>query len=211
MITHDRYSLDRVTRRILEVEQGCVQLFDGNYASYLQEKNHQDKLEAASIEKRSNLLRREMEWLKRGPRARATKQKARQERILAMLEQGPRASRGELALGQAGTASRLGRKGLLLHGLSKSYEGSHLLREFSLELQGGDRIGLVGPNGCGKTTLLDLVAGRVQPDQGWVEMGPTVVPGYYAQDSEEQPPEVRALDYVREAIRDSARGSPPNP
>jgi len=198
MITHDRYFLDRVTRRILEVEQGCVQLFDGNYASYLQEKNHQDKLEAASIEKRSNLLRREMEWLKRGPRARATKQKARQERILAMLEQGPRASRGELALGQAGTASRLGRKGLLLHGLSKSYEGSHLLREFSLELQGGDRIGLVGPNGCGKTTLLDLVAGRVEPDQGWVEMGPTVVPGYYAQHSAELPGELRAVDYVRE-------------
>ncbi len=198
MITHDRYFLDRVTRRILEVEQGCVQLHEGNYASYLQEKDHQEKLRAASAEKRSNLLRREMEWLKRGPRARATKQKARQERILAMLEQGPRSTRGELALEQAGTASRLGRKGLLLHGLSKSYEGRPLLREFTLELQGGDRIGLVGPNGCGKTTLLDLVAGRVEPDQGWVEMGPTVVPGYYAQRSGDLPEETRAVDYVRE-------------
>ncbi len=199
MITHDRYFLDRVTRRILEVEQGSVQLFEGNYAAYLQEKSHQAEMETASAEKRSNLLRREMEWLQRGPRARATKQKARQERIQAMLEEAPRPARGELALGQVGSASRLGRKGLLLHGLGKSYDGCPVLRDFSLELQRGDRIGLVGPNGCGKTTLLNLVAGRVEPDQGWVEMGPTVVPGYYAQDSEDQPPEVRALDYVREA------------
>lgn len=199
LITHDRYFLDRVTRRILEVEQGSVRLYEGNYAAYLQEKDRQEQLEAASAEKRANLVRREMEWLRRGPRARATKQKARQERILALLDRAPKANRGELTLGQAGTASRLGRKGLLLHGLGKSYEGRPLLGDFSLELQAGDRIGLVGPNGCGKTTLLDMVAGRVEPDQGWVEMGPTVVPGYYAQRSEELPAETRAIDYVREA------------
>ena len=199
MVTHDRYFLDRITRRILEVEGGRVQVYEGNYASYLEKKEHQAELDAASADKRANLLRRELEWLSRGPRARATKQKARQDRIRQVLEEAPRATRAEVAMGEAGTAARLGRKGLLLHGLTKSYGDRCLLRDFSLELKGGDRIGLVGPNGCGKTTLLGLLAGRVEPDEGWVETGPTVVPGYYAQDGAELPADMRAVDYVREA------------
>ncbi|MEW6280145.1 MAG: ABC-F family ATP-binding cassette domain-containing protein, partial [Candidatus Eremiobacterota bacterium] len=196
VVTHDRYFLDAATNHTLELDRGRLVAFTGNYAAYLEKKLTQAELEAASEDKRRNLLRRELEWLRRGPKARATKQKARIERARELMDdEGPGPPR-QLDIPFGGR--RLGKKVLELEAVSKSFDGKPVIAGFSYKMGRGDRLGFVGPNGSGKTTLLRLMAGRLEPDSGAVEMGPTVVPGFFGQEVEPLHPEEKAIQAVRE-------------
>jgi ABC transport system ATP-binding/permease protein len=196
LVTHDRYFLDRVTNRTIELDRGRVQRFDGNYAYYLEKKGEQEQERAVAGQKRDALIRRELAWLRRGAKARTTKQKARVERAEALLAQPKEGQRAELEI--ALRSARLGSKILALDGVSKSYGDRALIKDFSYTLKKGERIGVIGPNGSGKTTLVEIIAGRVKPDAGRVEIGETVVLGYYDQESRALDDEKRVLDYIRE-------------
>lgn len=199
VVTHDRYFLERATRKIIEIEQGAITVYEGSYADYLEKKSHQKMLDAQSEEKRANFIRREMAWFRRGARARSTKQKARQERLMEILSQKRPMQEKKLSMKSLATCAHLGTKGIILHNVSKSYGDHEVIKDFSLELTRGDRIGLVGANGSGKTTLLNIMSENIAPDQGYVELGQTVSIGRYAQDSQELSPDKKALDYIREA------------
>ncbi|MFY9610408.1 MAG: ABC-F family ATP-binding cassette domain-containing protein [Blastocatellia bacterium] len=196
LVTHDRYFLDRVTNRILEIDRGRVQSFAGNYAYYLEKKEEQETQHAVASEKHEALLRRELAWLRRGARARSTKQKARVKRAEQLQQQLVRSANSELDISIG--FSRMGKKILELDGISKSYDDKSLIDRFSYTLKRNDRIGIVGSSGSGKTTLLDIIAGRVTPDAGQVERGETVVIGYYDQDNRELNGAQRVIDYIRE-------------
>src|SRR5207253_2600149 len=142
------------------------------------------------------LIRRELAWLRRGAKARTTKQKARVERAEDLLRQPKETVKAELEISVG--SSRMGTKILELHGISKSYGDQALLKDFSYQLKRGDRIGIIGPNGSGKTTLLDMIAGRIQPDKGRIEIGQTIVLGYYDQEARALNDEQRVIDYIRE-------------
>lgn len=179
LVTHDRYFLDRVTNRTFEIDRGQIQSFVGNYTSYLERKQEQEAMHIASGEKRDNLIRRELEWLKRGPRARATKQKAHLERARELVEAPREEAATHLNMNVAGR--RLGSKTIELRHVSKAYDGRSIVSDFTYTLKRGDRVGIIGPNGCGKTTLLEMFAGRLEPDSGQVDTGSTVAIGYFAQ------------------------------
>ena len=188
LITHDRYVLDQVTNRIVEVDRGEARSYSGNYAYYLARKAEEEASEAASEAKLRNVLRRELEWLKRGPKARSTKQKARIQRIEAMQEQPKRQAKGQLSL--ATNQRRLGKRAIEAEALSAWATDAHqasgaapLLREFSYDFSPEDRIGIIGPNGSGKSTLLDLIAGRRAAQAGRIELGSTVKLAYFDQHS----------------------------
>ena len=188
LITHDRYVLDQVTNRIVEVDRGEARSYSGNYAYYLARKAEEEASEAASEAKLRNVLRRELEWLKRGPKARSTKQKARIQRIEAMQEQPKRQQKGQLSL--ATNQRRLGKRAIEAEALSVWATDAHqasganpLLREFSYDFSPEDRVGIIGPNGSGKSTLLDLIAGRRQAQAGRIELGSTVKLAYFDQHS----------------------------
>jgi ATP-binding cassette subfamily F protein uup len=195
LVTHDRYFLDRVTTRILEVEGGGVQVFDGNYAYYLEKKDEQERARAAEGQKREMLIRRELEWLRRGAKARTRKSKARVDRAESLIAQPKEAAKA--ALDMAVGSTRLGRKVLELRDVTKSYDGRVLIEGFSRILKPGERVGVIGPNGAGKTTLLEIVAGRVAPDAGQLEVGQTVRLGYYDQESRALDEGERVIDYIR--------------
>ena len=195
MVTHDRYFLDRVTSRTLEVEDGKVTLYVGNYAKYLEKKAELQAQAEATASKRANLWRRELEWLRRGPRARATKQKARIERANDLRPEHVKAQAGlEMGLG----SQRLGKKVMEIEKLSKGYGDRQLFKNFTYILEAGSRVGLIGPNGSGKTTLLDLLAGRSQPDSGTVDVGATVRLGYFDQESRNMDPDQKVLDSLKD-------------
>ncbi|HET6569420.1 MAG TPA: ABC-F family ATP-binding cassette domain-containing protein [Rhodothermales bacterium] len=196
LVTHDRYFLDRVTNRMLEVEGGGVQRFEGNYTYYLEKKEEQALRNEAEAQKREGLIRRELAWLRRGAKARTTKQKARIERAEALMDQPKEGPERTIDLTAAST--RLGKKVVELEDVSKAYDGRTLIEDFSYRFTRGDRVGVIGPNGSGKTTLLELIAGRVQPDAGEVEIGQTAVVGYYDQESRALKDELRVIDYVKE-------------
>lgn len=201
LVTHDRYFLDRVTNRIIEIGRGHVQSFSGNYAAYLEQKQEQEERQAVEAQKLKQMARRELEWLRRGPKARTTKAKARIDRAESLIEQARQAAsviaeKKELDI--QFESSRLGSKILALHHLSKSYGDRALIRDFSYQFKRGDRIGIIGPNGAGKTTLLEIIAGRVKPDAGQIEAGATVVTGYYDQESRALADEQRLIDYIKE-------------
>ena len=196
LVTHDRYFLDRVTNRILEIDLGRVLGYAGNYTYYLEKKEEQETQDAAAGEKREALLRRELAWLRRGAKARSTKQKARVQRAEELQQQPARTAKPELDISIG--FSRMGKKILELDGISKSYDDKKLIDGFSYTLKRSDRIGVIGPSGSGKTTLLDIVVGRIQPDAGRVERGQTIVIGYYDQDNRELNGSQRVIDYVRE-------------
>ena len=188
LITHDRYVLDQVTNRIVEVDRGEARSYSGNYAYYLARKAEEEASEAASEAKLRNVLRRELEWLKRGPKARSTKQKARIQRIEAMQEQPKRQQKGQLSL--ATNQRRLGKRAIEAEALSVWATDAHqasganpLLREFSYDFSPEDRVGIIGPNGSGKSTLLDLIAGRRKAQAGRIELGSTVKLAYFDQHS----------------------------
>ena len=195
LVTHDRYFLDRVTTRILEVDDGAVQAFDGNYAYYLEKKEEQEEARAVEGQKREMLIRRELAWLRRGAKARTRKSKARVERAESLIAQPKEAAKAALDI-SVGSA-RLGKKVLELRDISKSYDGRSLIDGFSRTLSPGERIGVIGPNGAGKTTLLEIIAGRVAPDAGSLEVGQTVRIGYYDQESRALDESERVIDYAR--------------
>jgi ABC transport system ATP-binding/permease protein len=195
LVTHDRYFLDRVTTRILEVEGGAVQAFDGNYAYYLEKKEEQESARAVEGQKREMLIRRELAWLRRGAKARTRKSKARVERAESLIAQPKEATKAALDMSVGST--RLGKKVLELRDITKSYDGRVLIGGFSRILKPGERVGVIGPNGAGKTTLLEIIAGRVAPDAGSLEVGQTVRIGYYDQESRALDEQERVIDYIR--------------
>src|SRR5262249_26547846 len=197
LVTHDRYFLDRVTTRILEIDRRTVRSFSGNYSYYVRRKEEIEAERANAAQKRETILRRELAWLQQGAKARSTKLKDRVERARQMMSEPVERPAAELEISMA--ASRLGKKILEINHVSKSYGGQRLIDDFSYTLKPGDRIGVVGPNGCGKTTLLDIITGRIPPDAGCVETGQTVVTGYYDQEARELNEQQRVIDYVREA------------
>lgn len=197
LVTHDRYFLDRVTNRIFELDRGKLYSYEGNYAAFLEKKAERLEREAAEEDKRQNLLRRELAWLRRGAKARTTKQKARVERVVELRDRkvdGP-ASQMDISLG----ASRLGKKIMELEEVSKSFEQRKIVDNFSYIVLPEDRIGIIGPNGTGKSTFLNMLAGRLEPDAGSIVTGPTVKLAYYTQESVEMDEKQRAIDYIKEA------------
>ncbi len=196
LVTHDRYFLDRVTNRIFELDKGKLYAYEGNYAVFLEKKAEREEQEAASENKRQNLLRRELAWLRRGAKARTTKQKARIDRAETLRDQhvdGPR-EQLDMSLG----ASRLGKKVFELNQVSRNAQGRPLLKDFSYLVQPAARIGVIGPNGSGKSTLLHMLAGLLEPESGSIEIGQTVKVGYYTQESIDMNLKLRAIDYVKE-------------
>lgn len=195
LVTHDRYFLDRVTGRILEIDRGTVQCFDGNYSYYLEKKEEQELTRAVAGQKREMLIRRELAWLRRGAKARTRKSKARLDSAASLIAQPKEAARAELDISVA--SSRMGKKILELRDITKAYGGRTLIEGFNYILKRGDRIGVIGPNGAGKTTLLEIISGRVKPDRGSVAVGETVRFGYYDQENRALPADERVIDYIR--------------
>ncbi|HEV7903362.1 MAG TPA: ABC-F family ATP-binding cassette domain-containing protein, partial [Pyrinomonadaceae bacterium] len=195
LVTHDRYFLDRVTGRILEIDRNTVQAFDGNYAYYLEKKEAQELARAAEGQKREMLIRRELAWLRRGAKARTRKSKARIERAESLMAQPKETARAELDISV--TTRRIGKKILELRGIEKAYDGRKLIKDFSYTVKPADRIGIIGPNGAGKTTLLEIITGRIQPDSGSIETGQTVRFGYYDQENRALDGEQRVINYIR--------------
>lgn len=196
MITHDRYFLERVTNRMAEVDGGKLYFYEGSYEDFLRRKAEREELARASERKRQSILRREYQWVMQGPTARGTKSRERLERYEALKNQSGPTERAGLEL--SSVASRLGKKTVELRGVSKSFEGRQVLRDFDCMLLRDDRIGIVGVNGSGKSTLLNLIAGRLSPDQGEVIVGETVKIGYFSQENPPMDGETRVIDYVKE-------------
>ena len=201
LVTHDRYFLDRVTNRMLEIDRGRVQMFAGNYGTYLEKKQEQEERQSVEAQKLKQMARRELEWLRRGPKARTTKAKARIDRANELIQQSRQASSeiaGKKSLDIAFDSSRLGGKILGLRGVSKSYDARPIISDFSYQFKRGDRIGVIGPNGAGKTTLLEIIARRIEPDKGEIEAGKTLVIGYYDQENREFDESQRLIDYIKD-------------
>lgn len=196
MITHDRYFLDRVANRIIELDRGNLYSYKGNYSYFLAKKLEREEIALAREEKRRNVLRKELAWIKRGAKARTTKQKARIQRFEKLKGQRFDSSNFNLEISVAG--SRLGKKIIELENVSKGYDGVTLINNFSLILTREDRIGIVGPNGMGKTTLLNLMCGNIAPDGGTVELGETVKIGLYSQEMPPIDANQRVIEYIRE-------------
>jgi ATP-binding cassette subfamily F protein uup len=201
LVTHDRYLLDRVTRRIVAVEGGTARQYPGNYAAYLERRAQEDVVAEAAAATFRSTLRRELAWLRQGPKARSTKQKARLQRIEALRETPPARGRGKLEL--AVTARRLGKRVIEAEDVGLSVEGRNLLRGFSCDFSPEDRVGIIGPNGVGKSTLLEVLAGQRPPSAGRVEIGETVRLACFDQHSTllRIDPERKVIDVVQEAAR----------
>ena len=196
MVTHDRYFLDQVTNRILEISHGKMYSYDANYTTFLELKAQREEMELASERKRQSILRMELEWAKRGCRARTTKQKARLERLESLKNGSAPVTDDTITLDSVET--RMGKKTMELHHVSKSYGEKVLVRDFSYTVLKNQKLGIIGPNGCGKSTLIKMMAGLVQPDSGTIEVGETVKIGYFAQEEQEMDDSQRVIDYVKE-------------
>jgi ATP-binding cassette subfamily F protein uup len=198
LITHDRYFLDRVTNRILEIDRAELYSYSGNYAYYLEKKAEVEAAEVSAQKKHAGVLRRELEWLKRGPKARSTKQKARIDRIGEMQNREFKESLGKVDISTAGR--RIGKKVIELEHVSKRYDSRTLFKDFTYEFAPDDRVGIIGPNGVGKSTLMDIITGRREPDTGTVDIGTTIHIGYFDQHSEDvlTNPNQRVIDYLKE-------------
>ena len=201
LVTHDRYFLDRVVARTIELDRGQVRSYLGNYARYLEQKQAQEDRQAVEAQKLRQMARRELEWLRRGAKARTTKAKARIERAESVIEQARQATAdqaGRRTLELEFETTRLGGKILAVEGLTHGYGERVLIRDFSYSFKRGDRIGVIGPNGSGKTTLLELLAGSKRPEAGKVELGQTVRLRYYRQEIQQADPTQRLIDHLRE-------------
>ena len=196
MVTHDRYFLDRVTNKIAEIDEGKLYTYDSNYSGFLALKTQREEMELATERKRQSLLRTELEWVKRGPQGRGTKQKARLDRYEQLKNmEGPREVQN-VEMDSVGT--RLGKKTIELHRISKAYGEKELIKDFTYILLRDDRLGIIGPNGCGKSTLMKIITGRLAPDTGEVVPGDTVKIGYFAQENEDMEDGIRVIDYIRD-------------
>lgn len=195
MVTHDRYFLDRIVNRIVELDRGALYSYDANYSRFLELKAQREDMTAGTERKRQSFLRRELEWIQRGARGRGTKSKARIERYEAVMDiQAPTAVK-KLDLNSVTT--RLGNKTVHLNHVSKSFGSRQLIRDFEYILLRDDRVGIIGKNGCGKSTLLKLICKELAPDSGTVDTGDTVKIGYFSQECEHMNTSVRVLDYIR--------------
>ena len=198
MVTHDRYFLDSVSNRIVEIDKGKIYSYEANYSGYLELKAAREESAIASERKRQSILRKELEWVKRGARARTTKQKARLERYEELKNQTGPAVDGRVTMGSV--ASRLGKTTVELNTISKGYDDKQLITDFSYIFLKDDRVGFIGSNGCGKTTLMKIIAGVCEPDRGTVTIGQTVKIGYYAQEigETEMPGNKKVIDYIKD-------------
>lgn len=196
MVTHDRYFLDRVSNRIVEVDQGALYNYPGNYSEFVRLKEERQNIALATEKKRKNLLRTELEWLHRGARARSTKQKAHIDRIRAMQEMQDIQEEKQVAMDSVVT--RMGNKTIELSHISKSYGSKVLIQDYNYIFLKNDRIGIIGPNGCGKSTLLKIIDGILEPDTGSVDVGQTIKIGYFSQENEYMDESLRVIDYVKE-------------
>ena len=196
MVTHDRYFLDQVTNRILEISHGKMYGYDADYSGFLELKAAREEMELASERKRQSVLRMELEWAKRGCRARTTKQKARLERLEA-LKNGKAPLRDQ-TVELDSVETRMGKKTIELHHVSKSYGEKKILEDFTYIVLKNQRLGIIGPNGCGKSTLVKMIAGLVEPDSGHIEIGDTVKIGYFAQEEQDMDDSQRVIDYVKD-------------
>lgn len=196
MVTHDRYFLDKVCNRILEISRGKIYSYDSDYSRFLELKAEREEMEIASERKRQSILRMELEWAKRGCRARSTKQKARLQRLEA-LKNG-KAPVQDQVVEMDSVETRMGKKTIEFHGVTKRYGEKNLVEDFSYTVLRNQRLGIIGPNGCGKSTLLKMIAGYLQPDQGKVELGETIKIGYLAQEEPDMDTDRRVIDYVKD-------------
>ncbi|WP_028401034.1 ABC-F family ATP-binding cassette domain-containing protein [Ectobacillus panaciterrae] len=196
LVTHDRYFLDRVTNRILELDNGKLYSYEGNYGAFLEAKAMREEMEIAQEEKRQNLYRRELAWIRRGAKARTTKQKARIQRFEELdKKEGPAAKQQvDISIG----GSRLGKKVLELKDVTKVFGDKVVLDHFSYIVKPGDRIGIIGANGSGKSTLLNMLTGKLMPDSGEIEVGQTVKVAYYTQENEDMNLNQRMIEYIKE-------------
>lgn len=201
MVTHDRYFLDLICNRIVEVDKGKIYSYEENYSGFLALKAEREEMEVASDRKRRSLLRIELEWVKRGARARTTKQKFRLNRYETLKSiKGPETD-GKVELGSI--ATRMGRTTIELNNISKSYDDVPYINDFTYTFLKDDRIGIIGRNGCGKTTLLKIISGKIQPDSGSVTVGQTIKIGYYSQMIEDAAVKMddnqKVIDYIKDA------------
>ncbi len=200
LITHDRYFLDKVTNRIIEIDRGDFYTYSGNYSYYLQKKAEAEESAASSERKFKGVLRRELEWLKKGPKARSTKQKARIDRISDMRATEFKQTQGKVEISTA--SRRIGKKVIEVNNISKSFDNRTLFKDFTYEFSPEDRVGIIGENGAGKSTLINIIIGKEQPDAGEVDIGSTVYIGYFDQHSEEligaSNDSQRVIDYIKQ-------------
>ncbi len=196
MITHDRYFLDSVCNRIVEIDKGNIYSYDTNYSGFLERKAAREDSARATERKRQSVLRKEIEWMQRGARARSTKQKAHIQRYEALRDQ--KAPETDSRLELSSISSRLGRTTIELENISKSYGDIVCVKDFSYIFLKNDRIGFVGKNGCGKTTLMKMIVGELIPDSGEIEIGQTVKIGYYSQEISFEDETQRVIDYIKD-------------
>ncbi|MDJ0845086.1 ABC-F family ATP-binding cassette domain-containing protein [Crocosphaera sp.] len=198
LITHDRYFLDKVTNRILEIDRGDFYSYSGNYSYFLEKKAESEASEISSQKKHAGVLRRELEWLKRGPKARSTKQKARIDRIGEMQNKEFRQTQGKVEISTA--SRRIGKKVIELENIKKGYNNRILIQDFTYIFNPQDRVGIIGKNGAGKSTLMNIITGRITPDSGTVAIGPTIHFGYFDQHSEDLliNENQRVIDYLKD-------------
>lgn len=197
MITHDRYFLDRVSNRIIELDKGRLFSYDGNYSTFLEKKMERLALESSMEEKRQNLIRKELAWVKRGAKARTTKQKARLQRFDELLNKDTYTPDEKMDISVGST--RLGKKIIEMHHISKKFDDKVLIDDLDYTIARTDRIGIIGKNGMGKSTLIKILNGEILPDSGNIEIGETVKIGCFSQDDSHMHPDMRAIDYVKEA------------
>ena len=196
MVTHDRYFLDRVTNQILELDRGKAYRYHTNYSGYLELKEERLNSAVAAERKMAALYKKDLAWMMRGARARSTKQKAHIQRFEALANREKIVEERQIQLDSL--SGRMGNKTIILDGISKSYHGKTLFRDFTYLFRKTDRVGIVGPNGCGKSTLLKCIIGAVQPDSGTVEIGQTIKIGYFGQENEALIPDERVIDFIRD-------------
>ena len=199
MVTHDRYFLDNVTNRIVELDKGKLYGYDTNYSGFLELKTQREDMARATEAKRANILRTELEWIRRGCKARSTKQQARIDRFEDMKEASRQARAGfeKQSLEMSSVSTRLGRKTIEMHNISKSFNGITYINDFSYIFLKDDRIGIIGHNGCGKSTLMKIITGMMKPDSGSVEIGETVKIGYFMQENEPLDEKLNVLEYIK--------------
>ena len=199
MVTHDRYFLDNVTNRIVELDKASLYSYDTNYSGFLELKTQREEMERATEAKRQNILRKELAWIRRGCQARSTKQQARIDRFEDMKEASKqaRARFDKQLMDMNSVSSRLGRKTVELHNICKSFGERTIIDDFTYIFLRDDRIGIVGDNGCGKSTLMKIIAGQLEPDSGSVEVGETVRIGYFMQENEPLDDSLTVLEFVR--------------
>ena len=196
MVTHDRYFMDRVSNHIWEIDKGSIYFYDTNYSGYLERKAQREEIELASERKRQSILRTELKWVMRGARARTTKQKARLERFERLKNMD--SPQGAKKVEMEAVGARLGKKTVELSGVSKGFGEKQLFSDFTYIFKRYERIGFVGPNGCGKTTLMKILAGVLEADAGTVSWGETIKIGYFSQECEEMDERQRVIDYIKD-------------